>query len=122
MHFSTLLAIVLRVALLRSSWRSCLMRAAPFIMRATNSSLVFNFSLDTSLFIHPHRKNLICTRKIQTAVSSHPMKIGQIFTYLFGTVHTTTSQNIYIPLETSCIIRSMQWQRCKNVEIMTYEI
>ena len=42
MHFSTLLATV-RVALLRSSWRSCFMRAALFIMRATNSSLVFTF-------------------------------------------------------------------------------
>ena len=55
MHFSTLLATV-RVALLRSSWRSCFMRAALFIMRATNSSLVFTFSLYTSLFIHPHRQ------------------------------------------------------------------
>jgi len=53
--FSTLLATV-RVALLRSSWRSCFMRAALFIMRATNSSLVFTFSLWTSLFIHPHRQ------------------------------------------------------------------
>jgi len=44
MHFSTLLAIV-RVALLRSSWRSCFRRAALFIMRATNSSLLFTFSL-----------------------------------------------------------------------------
>ena len=55
MHFSTLLATV-RVALLRSSWRSCFMTAALFIMRATNSSLVFTFSLQTSLFIHPHRQ------------------------------------------------------------------
>ena len=44
MHFSTLLAIV-RVALLRSSWRSCFTRAAIFIIRANNSSLVFIFSL-----------------------------------------------------------------------------
>jgi len=42
--FQTLLATV-RVALLRSSWRSCFMSAALFIMRATNSSLVFTFSL-----------------------------------------------------------------------------
>ena len=55
MHFSTLLATV-RVPLLRSSWRSCFMRAALFIMRATNSSLVFTLSLYTSLFIHPHRQ------------------------------------------------------------------
>jgi len=44
MHFSTLLVTV-RVALLRPSLRSCFMRAALFIMRATNSSLVFTFSL-----------------------------------------------------------------------------
>jgi hypothetical protein len=44
MHFSTLLATV-RVDLLRSSWRSCFMRAALFIVRETNSSLMFNFSL-----------------------------------------------------------------------------
>jgi len=44
MHFSTLLAIG-RVALLTSSGRSCFMRAALFTMRATNSSLVFTFSL-----------------------------------------------------------------------------
>jgi len=54
-HFSALLAIV-RVALVRSSWRSSFMRAALFIMRATSSSLVFTFSLQTSLFIHPHRQ------------------------------------------------------------------
>ena len=33
-----------------------LMRAALFIMRATNSSVVFTFSLQTSLFNHPHRQ------------------------------------------------------------------
>jgi hypothetical protein len=32
------------------------MRAALFIMRATNSSLVFTFSLKTSLFIHSYRQ------------------------------------------------------------------
>jgi hypothetical protein len=32
-----------RVALLRSSWRSCFMRTALFIMRETNSSLAFAF-------------------------------------------------------------------------------
>ena len=37
-HFSTILATV-RVALLRSSWRSCFTRAALFIMQTTNSSL-----------------------------------------------------------------------------------
>jgi len=32
-------------------------------------------------------------RNIQTAVSPHPLKIGHMFiwTYLLGTVHTTTS-------------------------------
>jgi hypothetical protein len=36
-------------------------------------------------------------RKIQTAVSPHPLKIGHIFkwAYLLGIVHTTTSWNIY---------------------------
>jgi len=43
-HFSALLATV-RVALLRSSWRSCFMRAALVIMPAISSSLVFTFSL-----------------------------------------------------------------------------
>jgi hypothetical protein len=44
MHFSTLLATV-RVALLKSSWHSCFMKAALFIIQATNSSLVFTFYL-----------------------------------------------------------------------------
>jgi hypothetical protein len=55
MDFFALLATV-RVAHLRSSWRSCFMRAALFIMRATSLPLVFTFSLKTSLFIHPHRQ------------------------------------------------------------------
>jgi hypothetical protein len=92
MHFSTLLAIV-RVAHLRSSWRSCFMRAALFIMRATNSSLVVTYS---SLFIHPHiqkSKGVISGDfKLQTALSSHPLKIGHMFiwTYLLRIFHTTT--------------------------------
>jgi hypothetical protein len=55
MHFSTLLATV-RVALLRSSLRPCFMRAALFIMRATDLSLVFTFPCRLPLFIHPHRQ------------------------------------------------------------------
>jgi len=47
---------IVRVALLRSSWRSCFMRAALFVLRATNLSLVFTFSWRTSLFIHPHKQ------------------------------------------------------------------
>jgi hypothetical protein len=54
-RFSTLLATV-SLAVLSSSWRSCFMTAALFIMRADNSSLVFTFSSYTSLFIHPHRQ------------------------------------------------------------------
>ena len=81
-HFSTLVATV-RVALLRSSWCSCFMRAALFIIRETNSSLVFSFPLQTSLFIHPHRKNLICMCQIQTAVSSHQLKIGHVYMNIF---------------------------------------
>ena len=58
------------VALLWSSRRSCFMTAALSIMRATNSSLVFTFSLQTSLFIHPNRpKSKICTRQLQTSNS-----------------------------------------------------
>jgi len=53
--FQPPLAIV-RVALLRSSWCSCFMRAPLFMMRATNSYLVFTFSLWALLFIHPHRQ------------------------------------------------------------------
>ena len=71
--FSTLLAIV-RVALLSSSWRSCFMRAALFIMRATNSSLVFTFLCRLHFSSIPTDKNLTCTRQLQTAVSSHPIK------------------------------------------------
>jgi len=41
-HFTTFLATV-HVGLLRWSWRSCFMMAALFIMRATNSSLMFIF-------------------------------------------------------------------------------
>ena len=44
------------IALLRSPWRSSSMRATLFIMRATNSSLVFTSSLQTSLFINPHKR------------------------------------------------------------------
>ena len=47
---------IVRVAFLRSSWRPCFVREALFIMRATNSSLAFTFSLQTSLFIRPHRQ------------------------------------------------------------------
>jgi hypothetical protein len=81
MHFSTLLATV-RVALLTSSWRSCFMRAALFIIQATNSSLVFTFSFVDFNF-HPSSQTKIGVRsgdfKLQTAVSSHPLKIGHMF-------------------------------------------
>jgi hypothetical protein len=100
MYFSTLLAVV-RVALLRSSWRSCFMRAALFIMRATNSYLVFTFFfVDFDFRPSPQTKikrSKVCRCQLQTALSLHPLKIGHIFiwTYLLETVHTTTSQNIY---------------------------
>jgi len=77
-HFSTLLAIV-RVALLRSSWRSCFMRAVLFLMRATNSSLVFTFLCRLRFSSIPTDKNLICICQLQTAVSSHPLKLGHKF-------------------------------------------
>jgi len=78
MHFSTLLAIV-RETLLRSSWRSCFMRAALFIMRATNSSLVFTFLCILHFSSIPTDKNLSCTRQLQITVSSHSLKIGHMF-------------------------------------------
>jgi hypothetical protein len=92
MNFSALLAIV-RVALLRSAWCSCCMRAALFIMRATNSSLVFIFLCRLRFSSIPTDKNRICTRQIQTAVSLHTLKIWHMFiwSYLRGTVHITTS-------------------------------
>ena len=64
MHFSTLLATV-RVAFPRSSWRSCFMRAALFIVRLL--CLLFLCSLRFSSI--PIDKNLICTRQLQTALS-----------------------------------------------------
>ena len=73
MHFSTLLATV-RVTLLRSSWSSCFMRAALFIMQATNSSLVFTYSLYTSLFIHPHRKKLDLYMPTSNSCNSTPIE------------------------------------------------
>ena len=84
------LLTIVRVALLRSSWPSCFRRAALFIVRATNSSLVFTFSFFSSI---PQDKNRICTRQLQTAVSPHPLKIGHVFiwNYLLGIVYTTTS-------------------------------
>jgi hypothetical protein len=87
MHFAPLVVIV-RVVLLRSSWRS-FVRAAPSIMRASNSSPVFTFSLYTS-----HRSS---TRQFQTAVSQHPLTIGHMYvwTFLLRIIDNTTSQNIY---------------------------
>ena len=92
-HISTLFATV-RVALLRSSWRSCFMTAALFIPILL-LCLLFLCRLRFSSI--PTDKNRICTRQFQTAVSSHPLKIGHMFiwTYLLGIVHTVTSLNIY---------------------------
>ena len=96
MLFSSLLATV-RVALLRSSWHSCFMRATLFKMRATNSSLVFIFLCRLRFSSIPTDKNRICTLQIQTASALHPLKIWHLFiwTYVHGIVHTTTSWNIY---------------------------
>jgi len=91
MHFSTLLATV-RVAVLRSSWHSCFMRVALFIMRATNSSLMFAFSLQTSLFIHPHRQKSDMYSPTSNSCNVTPIEnlTTFIWTYLLGIVHTTT--------------------------------
>ena len=93
MRFSTLLAIA-RVALLRSSWHSTSMRAALFIMRATNLSRVYFFFVDFAFRPSPTDKNRICTRQIQTAVSSYPLKIGHVYTNLF-----TRNSPYYHPLK-----------------------
>ena len=112
MQFSALLATV-RVALLRSSWRSCFMRAALFIMRATNSSLVF-----TSLFIHPHRQksNLYAPTSnscIFTPIENWTHVYINLFTrnsayyhllkyLLFLLKHTHTHTYIYSHTHTAC--------------------
>ena len=68
-----------RVALLRSSWRSCFRRAALFIMRAANSSRMLLFLYTLRFSSIPTDKNRICTPQLQTAVSPHPLKIGHMF-------------------------------------------
>jgi hypothetical protein len=77
---------------------SCFMRETLFIMRATNSlSCVYSFFCRLRFSSIPTDKNWICTCQLQTAVSSHLLKIGNVFiwNYLLGIIHTTTSQNIY---------------------------
>jgi len=96
MHFSTLLVIA-RVALLRSSWHSCFMRATLFKMRATNSSLVFIFLCRLRFSSIPTDKNRICTRQLQRAVSSHPLKIGHMFKKIFYVVRHLDSTASYLP-------------------------
>ena len=88
MHFSTLLTIV-RVALLRSSWRSCFIRAAKSQCERQIRLLCLFFLCRLRFSSIPTDKNLICTRQLQKSVSSHPLEIERkIFT---------------IPPETSCI-------------------
>ena len=83
-HFSTLLAIV-RVDLPRSSWRSCFMRAALFIMRVTYSFLVFTFSLQTSLFIHPHRQK---SDLYAPTSNSHIFTLTKTWTHVYMNLFT----------------------------------
>jgi hypothetical protein len=71
-------------------------------MRASNSSLVFTFSLYTSLFIHLHKPKSKGVRSGDlggqwTAVFSHPLTNGHMFiwTFLLRIIDNTTSQNIY---------------------------
>jgi len=92
MHFSTLLAIV-RLALLRWSWRSCFMRAAQSQCERQIRLLCLPFLCRLRFSSIPTDKNLICTRQLQTAISSHPLKTERIFilTYLLGIVHTSTT-------------------------------
>jgi len=42
-------------------------------------SCVYFFFVDFAFLPFPTDKNLICTRQIQTAVFSHPLKIGHVF-------------------------------------------
>ena len=107
MQFSTLLPTV-RVALLRSSWRSCFMRAALFIMRVTNSSLVFTFSLHTSLFIHPHKQKYDLYAPTSNSCISTP---NEKWTHVYKNLFTRNSpyyhilKYICIPPETPCIYK-----------------
>ena len=82
MHISTLLATV-RVALVRSSWRSCFMRAALFIMRVTNSSLVF--ICYNSISIHPHRQNSDLYAPTSNSCISTPI---EIWTHIYMNLFT----------------------------------
>ena len=80
---STFLAIV-RVALLRSPWRSCCMRPALFIMQVTNSSLVFTFYLLTSLFIQHHRqKSYLYTQTPNNSIFTHIENWTHVYMKLF---------------------------------------
>ena len=109
MHFSTLLATV-RVALMRSSWRSCFMMAALFIMPATNSSLVFTFSLYTSLFFHPHRQksNLRVNFK-QLYLHSHWKLDTCLYELIYSEWSILPPPKIFtIPPEITCIYRVIQ--------------
>ena len=87
MHFSTLLTTV-RAALLRSSWRSCFRRAALFITRATNSSLVFTFSLYISFFIHPHGQTSDLYAPTSNSCISTPI---EIWTHVYMNLFTRNS-------------------------------
>jgi len=106
MHFSTLLATV-RVALLRSSWRSCFMRAVLFIMRATNSSLVFTFSLWTSLFIHPHRhKSDLYAPTSNSCIFTPIENWTRLYELIYSEHSVLPPPKIFtIPPETPCIYK-----------------
>ena len=78
----------LRVAVLRSPWRSCFMRAALFGMGAKNSSFLFTFSLQTLLFIHPHRQKLDLYATTSSSCSFIPIKNQ---THVYMTLFTQNS-------------------------------
>ena len=83
MHFSPLLATV-RVALLRSSWRSCFMRAALFIMRATNPSLVFTFSfVDFAFQPSPQKKSDLHAPTSNSCISTPTENWTHVYMNLF---------------------------------------
>jgi hypothetical protein len=68
------------------------MRAALFIMPATNSSLVFTFPLQTSLFIHPHRQKSKGVR----ANFKHIFTPIKIWTHVYMNLFTRNSPHYYL--------------------------
>ena len=63
------------------------------IVHATTPYNIYCYSWNTLYIAYTS----ICKRQLQTAVPSHPLKIGHMFiwTYLLGIFHATSPYNIY---------------------------